>query len=289
MQPPIMEEKLTEVIAFLAQNKWPFRMHASFDHTAKRILGVLEKVHKDVPIDKLRWGLEHCEGLSAHTVDRIAAMGGSLGLQNRMSLDGEAYVEKWGPESAEDAPGFAKIKASGMPFALGTDGNRAASHNPWVGIEWLVTGKTQGGLKHAADRNLLSREEALRAYSAAGAWISGEESKKGTIAPGMLADIAVLSDDYMTVPADRISDLAAVMTVVGGRVVYGADKFASLAPAALKVAPDWLPISSYSSWHKADLAADPVKHAAVELNQAMPQVLAADGSTYTIGCACGLL
>ena len=87
----------------------------------------------------------------------------------------------------------------GIPFALGTDGNRAASHNPWVGVQWLVTGKTQGGLRHAADRNLMSREEALRAYSAAGAWMSSEEDKKGTLSVGKLADLAVLKEDYLIV------------------------------------------------------------------------------------------
>ena len=230
-----MEEKLTEVIKFIASNGWPFRMHASFDFTAQRILAVVEKVHQEVPVNKLRWGLEHCEGMTARTLDRLQSLGGSLGLQNRMSSDGEAYVTKWGKEAAEDAPAFGRIKKMGVPFALGTDGNRAASHNPWVGVQWLVTGKTQGGLRHAADRNLMSREEALHAYSAAGAWMSNEEDKKGTLSVGKWADLAVLSDDYLTVPEGRISQLSSVLTMVGGKVVYGDGKYAALAPAAQRV------------------------------------------------------
>ncbi len=211
-QPPIMEEKLAEVLTFVVSNGWPFRMHASFDFTAQRILGVVEKVHKETPVDQLRWGLEHCEGMTARTLERLQALGGSLGLQNRMSADGEAYVAKWGKEAAEDAPAFGRIKQMGVPFALGTDGNRAASHNPWVGIQWLVTGKTQGGLRHAADRNLMGREEALRSYSAAGAWMSHEEDKKGTLSVGKWADLAVLNGDYLNVPEDRISQLSSVLT-----------------------------------------------------------------------------
>ena len=111
-------------------------MHASFDFTAQRILAVVEKVNQEVPVNKLRWGLEHCEGMTARTLDRLQSLGGSLGLQNRMSADGEAYVTKWGKEAAEDAPAFGRIKKMGVPFALGTDGNRAASHNPWVGVQW---------------------------------------------------------------------------------------------------------------------------------------------------------
>jgi predicted amidohydrolase YtcJ len=288
-QPPIMEEKLTEVIKFVALNGWPFRMHASFDFTAQRILAVVEKVHQEVPVHKLRWGLEHCEGMTARTLDRLQSLGGSLGLQNRMSADGEAYVAKWGKEAAEDAPAFGRIKKMGVPFALGTDGNRASSHNPWVGVQWLVTGKTQGGLRHAADRNLMSREEALRAYSAAGAWMSNEEDKKGTLSVGKWADLAVLSDDYLTVPEGRISQLSSVLTMVGGKVVYGDGKYASLAPAAPKVAPDWLPISKYPGYTKSTSVESGEQFAAAALDAAMPTAIGADGTQWTIGCGCGVL
>jgi hypothetical protein len=284
-----MEEKLTEVIKFVALNGWPFRMHASFDFTAQRILAVVEKVHQEVPVHKLRWGLEHCEGMTARTLDRLQSLGGSLGLQNRMSADGEAYVAKWGKEAAEDAPAFGRIKKMGVPFALGTDGNRASSHNPWVGVQWLVTGKTQGGLRHAADRNLMSREEALRAYSAAGAWMSNEEDKKGTLSVGKWADLAVLSDDYLTVPEGRISQLSSVLTMVGGKVVYGDGKYASLAPAAPKVAPDWLPISKYPGYTKSTSVESGEQFAAAALDAAMPTAIGADGTQWTIGCGCGVL
>jgi len=298
VQPPIMEEKLFEVLKFIASNGWPFRMHASFDFTAKRILDVVEKVHREVPVDKLRWGLEHCEGISARTIERLQMMGGSLGLQNRMSLDGEAYVAKWGKEAAEDAPAFGRIREMGIPFALGTDGNRAASHNPWVGIQWLVTGKTVGGLKHAASRNILSREEALRAYTSSGAWISNEEDKKGTLSVGKWADLAVLSDDYFSVPAERIAQLSSVLTVVGGRIVHGEGRYASLAPVSLKASPDWLPSNKFPGYAKvasgtsdSQFATAEERHqlAAAMIAEAMPSVLGEDGRSWTLGCGCGLL
>jgi len=287
-QPPIMEEKLAEVLTFVVSKGWPFRMHASFDFTAQRILGVVEKVHKETPVDQLRWGLEHCEGMTARTLERLQALGGSLGLQNRMSADGEAYVAKWGKEAAEDAPAFGRIKQMGVPFALGTDGNRAASHNPWVGIQWLVTGKTQGGLRHAADRNLMGREEALRSYSAAGAWMSHEADKKGTLSVGKWADLAILNGDYLNVPEDRISRLSAVLTMVGGKVVYGEGRYASLAPPTLKVSPDWLPISRYPGYAKS-ASIETGDRLAAALNQGVPTVIGEDGRSWTLGCGCGLL
>ena len=285
-QPPIMEAKLTEVIKFVASNGWPFRMHASFDFTAQRIMGVLENVQKEVPIDKLRWGLEHCEGMTARTLDRLKSLGGSLGLQNRMSADGEAYVTKWGKESAEDAPAFGRIKQMGLPFALGTDGNRAASHNVWVGVQWLVTGKTQGGLRHQADRNLFEREEALRAYSSAGAWISNEEDRKGTLSAGKLADLAVLAEDYFTVPEHRISQMSSVLTVVGGKVVYGEGRYASLAPPAPKPAQEWLPVNRYPGFAKLTEADLHAQFASEVSADAAPMVVATDGTQWTLGCGC---
>jgi hypothetical protein len=217
----------------------------------------------------------------------LKSLGGSLGLQNRMSADGEAYVTKWGKESAEDAPAFGRIKQMGLPFALGTDGNRAASHNVWVGVQWLVTGKTQGGLRHQADRNLFEREEALRAYSSAGAWISNEEDRKGTLSAGKLADLAVLAEDYFTVPEHRISQMSSVLTVVGGKVVYGEGKYASLAPPAPKPAQEWLPVNRYPGFTKlteADLHAQ-FASAAVSTD-AVPVVAATDGTQWTLGCGC---
>jgi hypothetical protein len=143
--------------------------------------------------------------------------------------------------------------------------------------------------RHAADRNLMSREEALRAYSAAGAWMSNEEDKKGTLSVGKWADLAVLSDDYLTVPEGRISQLSSVLTMVGGKVVYGDGKYASLAPAAPKVAPDWLPISKYPGYTKSTCVESGEQFAAAALDAAMPTAIGADGTQWIIGCGCGVL
>src|SRR6266704_81639 len=119
----------------------------------------------------------------------------------------------------------------------------------------------------------MGREEALRAYSSSGAWISNEEDKKGTLSVGKWADLAVLSDDYLTVPADRISQLSSVLTITGGKVVYGAGKYAALAPAPLKVSPDWLPINRYPGYAKTAAATDDIKLVAAVMDEAMPTVV----------------
>jgi predicted amidohydrolase YtcJ len=246
----VMEKNLTAVVKYIASQGWPFRQHTSFDASASRVLDVLEQVNREIPLKNLRWGLDHCEGLQPKTLERLAALGGSIDIQNRMSLDGEAFLKKYGQQAAADAPPIARIREMGIPLACGTDANRATSYNPWIGLHWLVTGKTLGGAKLQGDKNLLDRTEALRLYTNGGAWVSGEEGKKGTLEAGKFADLAILSADYFGVPAEAIKDIESVMTMVGGKVVYGAGPYSRLSPPLPPVAQDWLPVREYGEYYK---------------------------------------
>ncbi len=280
--PPVMESQLTAVAKYIAGLRWPFRMHASFDYTAQRILGVLEQVNREVPLSGLRWGLDHCETLQPKTLERVAALGGSINIQNRLSADGEAFLAKYGAQASADAPPIARIREMGIPMAAGTDANRANTYNPWVGVHWLVTGKTLGGTRLQGNHNLLDRTEALRMYTAASAWISGEESRKGTLEPGRFADLVFLSADYFNIPVDSIKDLESVMTMVGGKVVYGAGPYAKLAPPAPPMNQDWLPIRAYGGYQKRAGAVPQT------VAQSHPLIVG-DGGTWSLDCGCGAL
>jgi len=273
--PGVMEKNFTEVVKYLAGLGWPFRQHATFDSTASRILNVLEDVNRELPLKKLRWGLDHCETLTPKTLERVAALGGHVNIQNRMSLDGEAFVAKYGVAAAADAPPIARIQAMGIPLACGTDGNRATSYNPWVGVHWLLTGKTLGGGKLQGERNLLDRTEALRLWTAGGAWMSSEENKKGTLEAGKLADLVLLSGDYFSLPVDEVKDLESVLTMVGGRVVYAAAPYARLDPPPPPALPDWLPVRHYGGYHKAKIA------------QSQHPLILSDTGNWSIECSCG--
>jgi predicted amidohydrolase YtcJ len=286
----IAEDELVEGIKLVASNGWPFRLHANYDQTAQNLMRAVEKAHRDVPVDKLRWAIDHGEGLTAPTIERIAKLGGSVAIQNRMSLDGDAYASRWGKAAAADAPPIGLIRQMGVPLCAGTDGNRASSHNPWVGVEWLVTGRSAGGTPLNADRNLVSRAEALRLYSAAGARMTGEEDKKGVLKPGMWADLALLSADYMNVPAREISKISSELTMVGGRIVYASDKFAGLGSKPLPVSPNWLPIGSYPSYRTAELdQSGPALAMAYAAEAALPDIIGPDGGRWSMGCLCGLI
>ena len=148
----------------------------------------------------------------------------------------------------------------GIPVGAGTDATRVASYNPFVSLYWLVAGKTVGGTLLYPEANRLDRAEALRRYTVGSAWFSGEEDRKGSLAVGKLADLAVLSADYFSVPEEEIKGIESVLTIVGGKVVYGAEEFERLAPPPLPVSPDWSPVKAYGGYHRAQPTQSALAH-----------------------------
>jgi predicted amidohydrolase YtcJ len=249
--PPNMETDLEPVVRLLAERRWPWRLHATYDQTIGRALDVFEKVNRDVPFDGLHWFFDHAETISERNIDRIAALGGGIAVQHRMTFQGEYFVERYGAKAAEATPPIRRMMEAGIPVGAGTDATRVASYNPWVSLSWLVTGKTLGGLTLYPPRNRLDRETALRLWTEANTWFSNEEGKKGQIKAGQLADLALLSDDYFGVPESEIVHLRAVLTMLGGKVVHGEGDFTPLAPALPKAMPDWSPVATFGGYYRA--------------------------------------
>jgi predicted amidohydrolase YtcJ len=84
--PPEMEGDLEPVIRLLAERRWPWRMHATYDQTISRALDVFEKVNRDIPLHGLNWFFDHAETISDRNIDRIAALGGGIAVQHRMAF-----------------------------------------------------------------------------------------------------------------------------------------------------------------------------------------------------------
>jgi predicted amidohydrolase YtcJ len=250
--PPDMEEDLEGVVRILAENRWPWRMHATYDETISRALDVFERVDQDIPLAGLNWFFDHAETISDQSIDRIAALGGGIAVQHRMAYQGEYFVERYGHGAAEATPPITRMLERGVKISAGTDATRVASYNPWVSLAWLVTGKTVGGMQIYPRRNCLDRETALRMWTENVTWFSNEEGRKGRIEVGQLADLIVPDRDYFSCADAEIADLTSKLTVVGGKVVYGAGDFArfdeSSPPPAM---PDWSPVrqfGGYAAW-----------------------------------------
>ena len=172
-----------------------------------------------------------------------------------MAYQGEYFVERYGRGAAEaDAPGE-EILERGVKISAGTDATRVASYNPWVSLAWLITGKTVGGLGLYPDCNCLDREAALRMWTENVAWFSNEQGKKGRIEVGYFADLIVPDRDFFGCAETEIADMTSDLTVVGGRIVYGAGDFKALDDNAPPPAmPDWSPVRNfggYGNWANA--------------------------------------
>ena len=287
--PAVMEDELEAVVRHLVENRWPFRLHATYDETIAHALNVYERVNRDIPFDGLHWFFDHCETASDRNLERIKALGGGIAVQNRMAFQGEYFVDRYGRQKAERTPPIRKMLDLGIPVGAGTDATRVSSYNPFLSLYWLITGKTIGGLSLYSQDNRLSRAEALKLYTVGSSWFSSEDGKKGELAVGQLADLAALSEDYFTIPDEDIRNLESVLTITGGQVVHATEEFTRLAPPSLPVSPDWSPVRTYGGYAKGDLYRS-AAHARVQQPGAVPahehRYVQSKEGVWSLGCDC---
>jgi predicted amidohydrolase YtcJ len=244
---------LHEVATILVKNNWPLRQHATYGESIKLIMDVFEKVQKEQGRFSPRWAIDHAETIRDDELKRIKAMGGGIAIQSRMAFGGEYFLERYGKAAAARAPPIRKMLEMGIPVGAGSDGTRVASYNPWLTLYWLVSGKTVGGTQVFADDNKLSRGAAVRLYTVGSAWFSQEETVKGRIAPGQYADFAILTEDFFSVPEERIRNIESVLTAVGGKIVFAAAPFLDAAPPPLPpVIPTWSPVAHFGGYRNAE-------------------------------------
>jgi predicted amidohydrolase YtcJ len=290
--PDAMEGELEPVVRVLAEKRWPWRLHATYDETIGRALDVFEKVDRDIPLAGIHWFFDHAETIGDRNIERIARLGGGIAIQHRMAYQGEYFVERYGSKAAEHSPPFKRMLELGVHVGAGTDATRVASYDPWTSLHWLVTGETLGGLRLYPQRNRIDRDKALELYTKANTWFSNEQGLKGQIAVGQLADFAVLSEDFFTVPEADIRQIVSLLTVVGGRIVYGNGEFKSLDPALPAPMPDWSPANFGSRYWKEPARAaamhTTLHPCAVHRHERVSQspVADADGFWGALGCSC---
>jgi predicted amidohydrolase YtcJ len=249
---PDYEVEFEKAVRLLMENGWGFRLHATYDETIRRDLAVFEKLAAEglFPGGN-RWLFDHAETVSADSLDRIVALGGAMSVQNRLSFQGEAFVRRYGIGAAADAPPIRAMLGRGLTVGAGTDATRVSSYNPWIALHWLVTGRTVGDLTIHPPHNRVDRETALEMFTTAGASLTGEQDLKGVLRPGFLGDLTVLSQDYFTVPDPEIAHIEALLTVVGGRIVYAAGEYEGIDEQMPAVTPEWSPVAHFGGYQAA--------------------------------------
>jgi predicted amidohydrolase YtcJ len=222
-----VKAQFLEAIRWAAQRRMAVTVHWSEDSSVHHLLDLFEQVNRQTPIAPLRWSVAHLENASEATLARMAALGVGWTVQISSYYNGAALLAQRG-EAARRMPPVVTARRLGVKVGGGTDAHRVASYNPFLVLQWLLTGRTVSGLQLRSPQETPSREDALRHYTIDSAWFSFDEDKRGSLEPGKLADFALLDQDVMTIPLDRIERTQSLLTVVGGRVVHAAGPFAGL-------------------------------------------------------------
>jgi predicted amidohydrolase YtcJ len=204
------KERYYQIVRWAAQRGMPVTMHWPNDASADALLSIYERVNGEIPIKDLRWSVAHLTSASPENLRRMKAMGVGWTIQRPNAA------------SVENA------KELGVNMGAGTDAHRVASYNPFTTLTWLMVDSKNAGSALRSPEQTPTREDALRAYTIGSAWFSFDENKRGSLEPGKLADLAVLTKDYITVPLDQIGGIESLLTMVGGKIVYASGPYARL-------------------------------------------------------------
>ena len=220
--------KYYEIVKWAAGRGMSLTMHWNNDGSVNQLLEIFERVNKETPIGNLRWSIAHLNDASEASLRRMKALGIGWTVQDAMYFGGDGYVQQAGAAAAKRVPPVETGKKIGVAIGGGTDAHRVASYNPFTSLQWFLDGKTVSGTAIRGPEETPDRMGALRFYTLGSAWFSFDDKKRGSLEPGKLADLAVLSKDYMTAPVDEIHTIESVLTMVGGKVVFAAGPFAKL-------------------------------------------------------------
>ena len=205
----------------VADSGLALNVHAQLRGSIEAFLTEIEAINKVKPVRGLRWTFSHVDQLEPQDIERMRRLGMYAQIHSRPTIQGMLMMKVHG-ERTYHMPPLRLVEDSALPWGLGSDATAVTPSNPFYTLWWAVTGEMIGGAK--ISKETLTREEALIAHTRANAYFAFREADLGSIQKGKYADILVLDRDYLTVSADSIKDLKPVMTIVGGRIVYEANK-----------------------------------------------------------------
>lgn len=212
--------RLADLSRLLLEHGRTIHHHAILDTSIRRVLDAWHEVADPARLAELRFAICHADQAGEETLASIRDMGLGLTIQARMAFRGVDSASTWTEDQLAHSPRLRTMLELGIPVGAGSDGTVAASYNPWRCIAWLVAGETVDGSPRRSEEQLLTVDEALSLYTSGSAWFSFEEGSRGNLRPGSHADLAVLSNDPLTVAHDELATIESTLTFVGGRVVH---------------------------------------------------------------------
>lgn len=226
-------ERLRQVLAWAASRALGVTLHWNNERSVDHLLTVIEQVAATHDIRRLRWSIAHLNDASARSLQRMKALGLGWLVQNALYFRAEELQHRHG-DAVASWPRLRQAIELGIPVGMGTDAHRVMSCHPFVALQWLLDGRSAGGARTRRDGDLLDRLEALRLYTQGSAWFAHDEHQRGSLAPGLRADLAVLSGDYATIPVGAVGELRAELTLLGGKVVHASGDFEGIPRDSLR-------------------------------------------------------
>jgi predicted amidohydrolase YtcJ len=217
----VTPERLKQLVSIANLRGWRVGVHVVGDLGVDQVLDAFEAADKEKSIKDRRFILIHASLIRPEQMERARRVGARIDFQNAFMWDKAATVARFlGRPTADRAvPTRTLIEKMGLDnLGAGTD-FPVNPLNPFLTMYIMVTRKDPTGQVYGASE-AIGREQALRLYTSAASRYMFEETRKGTLEAGKLADLVVLSADFMTVPDDQIKDITADMTMVGGKIVF---------------------------------------------------------------------
>ncbi|MEZ5289007.1 MAG: amidohydrolase [Vicinamibacterales bacterium] len=214
----VSRESFQATVLALNERGWRVATHAVGDAAIELVLDAYEAANRQRSIIERRWSIEHAFIGRPDHLPRMRALGVALAVQDHLYLAGPSLVSYWGPERAALTTPVKRYLDAGLPVSSGTDAPVVPYPPLWTLYHFITRDTIAGGVLGADQR--ITREQALRLATNGNAWLTMEEQDKGSLEPGKLADLVVLSEDPLTCPEERLRDATVLLTIVGGRIVY---------------------------------------------------------------------
>jgi predicted amidohydrolase YtcJ len=223
----VPRENLIEMARTANRLGWQMTVHTTGGGATDALLDAYEAADRDAPIASRRFTVTHGNFPNPEAIQRARRLGVAFDSQPAwLHLDGAAIKDVFGPARMSHFLPLRSLTRAGVVVAGGSDhmirfdGRQAINpFNPFFGMWMAITRMTTDGTVLEPGETV-TREEALRMWTMNGAWLTFEERTKGSIEPGKLADLVVISTDFLACPVDEIKDIEALLTVVGGTAVY---------------------------------------------------------------------
>ncbi len=225
----IAPEEMKNIVRTAHRLGWQMSSHVTGDAGVDVVLDAVEASDADSPVAPRRYNLLHAYFPNPEAAARVARLGVVVDTQPAWFFkDGDALLDALGQQRMESFIGLQTWRKAGVKVALNADHMQGFDpdtslnpYNPFLAMQAAITRRTEGGKVIGAHQRI-SREEALRMFTIDAAWMSFDETRRGSIEVGKFADLAILTGDFLRQPEDKLRELRAAVTIVGGKVVHEA-------------------------------------------------------------------